>query len=74
MLFGSRPPRGAVGATGRAAMKTFMLLAIGLIAVGAMLAPSAPAHGADPLDPTTIDKYVTPLVIPPVMPATSVIK
>ncbi|MDH4179224.1 MAG: multicopper oxidase [Armatimonadota bacterium] len=41
--------------------------------VGAVLTVT-PAGAADPLDPASIPKYVDPLVIPPAMPATSVIK
>ncbi|MHC4917740.1 MAG: cupredoxin domain-containing protein, partial [Planctomycetota bacterium] len=60
-------------ATGRTARKAAALLAIGTVGVALLLAGSAPAS-ADLLDPTSIPKYVDPLVIPPVMPVTSVIK
>ena len=49
-------------------------LVIGLVTViGAMSVAAVFAQGP-PLDPTTITKYVDPLVIPPVMPTTSVIR
>ncbi len=61
------------GATGRTARKAAALLAIGIVGVALLLAGPAPAS-AGMLDPTSIPKYVDPLVIPPVMPMTSVIK
>jgi spore coat protein A len=43
-----------------------LLAAVAVLLVGASLAQAEPVPGGS-LDPTTIDKYVTPLVIPPVM-------
>ncbi|MCJ7739428.1 MAG: multicopper oxidase [Anaerolineae bacterium] len=61
------------GATGRTARKAAALLGIGIVGVALLLAGPTPAS-ADLLDPTSIPKYVDPLVIPPPMPITSVIK
>jgi spore coat protein A len=61
------------GPTGRTARKAAALLGIGIVGVALLFAGPSPAS-ADLLDPTSIPKYVDPLVIPPPMPITSVIK
>ena len=70
---GSRPLRRTAEATGAAASRMLVLLALGAVWAGVVLT-STPAVCAAPLDPTTIPKYAQPLVIPPVMPQTGVIK
>lgn len=68
----SRLLRQGMGATGSAACR-YVLLVLGVV-LGGVILSSTPGVCAAPLDPTTIPKYTQPLVIPPVMPPTSIIK
>jgi spore coat protein A len=68
------PSRSMAAEATRRVGRRGVLLAIGLFMVGAMLTTAMPAAAVAPLDPTSITKYQDPLVIPPAMPITQVIK
>jgi spore coat protein A, manganese oxidase len=73
-----------LGSGGRPRRRLVRLLSTGVIAAAALVLAASPAVSSPPpepphpvpggsLDPTTIPKYVEPLVIPPAMPRTQVL-